>query len=115
MRIDAVHHLAVELEHETKHAVRRRMLRSKIDGELAVFRLGFLHVGHGAAASSAALSSLAAMPRRKRSHDTMKRSWVPVLISSNPSWARSLHCARGPLPSLHSASARRTRPAGAAR
>ena len=44
MRIDAVHDLAVELEHETKHAVGRRMLRSEIDGELAVFDL--FHVAH---------------------------------------------------------------------
>ena len=36
MRIDAVDHLAVELEHEPQHAVRRRMLRAEIDGELAV-------------------------------------------------------------------------------
>ena len=36
MRIDALDHLAVELEHEAQHAVRRRMLRPEIDGELAV-------------------------------------------------------------------------------
>ncbi len=35
MRIDALDHLAVELEHEAKHTVRGRMLRTEIDGELA--------------------------------------------------------------------------------
>ncbi len=41
MRIDALDHLAVELEHEAEHAVRGGMLRPEIDGELAVvaFRL----------------------------------------------------------------------------
>ncbi len=38
MRIDAFHHLAVEFEHETQYAVRRRMLRAEIDGEIS---LGF--------------------------------------------------------------------------
>ena len=36
MRIDALHHLAVELEHEPEHAVGGRMLRAEIDGEFAV-------------------------------------------------------------------------------
>ena len=35
MRIDALDHLAVELEHQAQHAVRRRMLRPEIDGEVA--------------------------------------------------------------------------------
>ena len=35
MRIDAVDNLAVELQHEAQHAVRRRMLRSEIDVEVA--------------------------------------------------------------------------------
>ena len=39
MRIDALDHLAVELEHEAEHAVGGRMLRPEIDGELAVLRL----------------------------------------------------------------------------
>src|SRR4029079_13561556 len=102
--------------HKAKHAVRRWMLRSEIDGEFAVLsgRLRLLHIRHGVAANSAAFSSLAAITRRKRSHDTMKRSWVPVLISSNPSWARSLNVARGPLTSIHSASTVTTRPGGVA-
>ena len=35
MRIDPRDHLAVELQHQTQHAVRRRMLRPEIDGEIA--------------------------------------------------------------------------------
>jgi hypothetical protein len=35
VRIHAFHHLAVELEHEAQHAVRGRMLRPEIDGEIA--------------------------------------------------------------------------------
>ena len=41
MRVDALDDLAVELQHHTQHAVRRRMLRPKVDGEVAeVVRLG---------------------------------------------------------------------------
>ena len=35
MRVDALDDLAVELEHETQHAMRRRMLRAEVDGEVA--------------------------------------------------------------------------------
>ena len=35
MRIDALDDLAVELQHEPQHAVRRRMLRPEVDGEVA--------------------------------------------------------------------------------
>ena len=35
MRIDALDDLAVELQHQAQHAVRRRMLRSEIDREIA--------------------------------------------------------------------------------
>ena len=38
MRIDALDDLAVELQHEAQHAVRRRMLRPEIDGEVADVR-----------------------------------------------------------------------------
>ena len=41
MRIDALHDLAVELQHQAQHAVRRRMLRPEIDGEVA--QRGFGH------------------------------------------------------------------------
>ena len=35
MRIDALDDLAVELQHEAQHAMRRRMLRPEVDGEVA--------------------------------------------------------------------------------
>ena len=35
VRIHALHHLAVELEHEAQHTVRGRMLRAEVDGEIA--------------------------------------------------------------------------------
>jgi len=38
MRIGALDHLAVELEHEAQNAVGRRMLRTKIHGVVANFR-----------------------------------------------------------------------------
>ncbi len=47
MRIDALHHLAVELEHETQHAVRGRMLRPEIDGELALVAFLLAAIGLG--------------------------------------------------------------------
>ena len=40
MRIDALDDLAVELQHEAQHAVRRRMLRAEIDREVADVVLG---------------------------------------------------------------------------
>ena len=42
VRIGALDHLAVELEHEAQHAVRRRMLRPEVDVEVA--DVGFRHV-----------------------------------------------------------------------
>ena len=41
MRIDALDDFAVELEHEAQHAMRRRMLRPEVDGEVA--DVGFGH------------------------------------------------------------------------
>jgi hypothetical protein len=40
MRVDALDHLAVQLQHKAQNAVRRRMLRAEIDVEVAdvVFR-----------------------------------------------------------------------------
>ena len=35
MRIDALDDFAVELQHQTQNAVRRRMLRTEIDVEIA--------------------------------------------------------------------------------
>jgi hypothetical protein len=48
MRIDALHNLAIELEHKAQYAVRRRVLGPEIEGEIAQSRLG-----HGGLASAA--------------------------------------------------------------
>ena len=48
MRIDAGHDLAVKFEHEAQHAVRRRMLRAEVDGEVIERvdpHIGLLHRG----------------------------------------------------------------------
>ena len=80
MRIDALDHLAVELEHEAQHAVGRRVLRPEIDGEVAVLGFGVRRTRSVASVSSrnmaAAFATLAAMPRLNLSQLTMKRSWV---------------------------------------
>ena len=68
MRIDALDHLAVELEHQPQHAVRRRMLRPEIDGEIA--DCGFGHQLTNSAADFAFSATLAL----KRSHATTTRS-----------------------------------------
>src|SRR5690242_4618257 len=123
MRIDALDDLAVEFEHQAEHPVRGGMLRSEIDGELAVLAfarlaLGFslvgLDVGHHASTLLTAFACLAATPRLKRSQATMKRSCVPEPISSSPSWALNLNVARGPLTSMHSASTVTVIPGGVA-
>lgn len=41
MRIDALDHFTVELQHEAQHAVRRRMLRTEVDSEVA--KILFVH------------------------------------------------------------------------
>jgi hypothetical protein len=41
MRIDALHNLAIELEHKAQYAVRRRVLGPEIEGEIA--QMGFGH------------------------------------------------------------------------
>ena len=50
MRIDALDDLAVELEHQAQHAMRRRMLRPEVDVEVA--DVGFGHHAFGFAFSS---------------------------------------------------------------
>jgi hypothetical protein len=40
MRIDALHDLAVELQHEPQHTVRRRVLGPEVEGEVAQRSLG---------------------------------------------------------------------------
>ena len=44
VRVDALHHLAVELQHQPQHPVRRRMLRAEVDVEIADFGLGHFQV-----------------------------------------------------------------------
>ena len=48
MRIDALDHFAVELQHQPQHAVRRRMLRPEVDREVAevLFGHGRRRVAH---------------------------------------------------------------------
>ena len=62
MRIDALDDLAVELQHEAQHAVRRRMLRPEVDGEGA--DVGFSH-GYCFAFSSPGSDVFGAFPRRQ--------------------------------------------------
>jgi hypothetical protein len=38
MWVDSLHHLAVEFEHQAQHAMRRRVLRPEIDGEVTQLR-----------------------------------------------------------------------------
>src|SRR5262249_44931509 len=45
MRIDAFDHFPVKLEHETQHTVRSGMLRTEIDGELAVVAYPLARIG----------------------------------------------------------------------
>jgi hypothetical protein len=52
MRIDPLDHFAVKLEHQAQHAVRGRMYRPEIDGEVA------FGLGHQATCST--LAALAA-------------------------------------------------------
>src|SRR4029077_3307622 len=68
MRIHALHHLTVELEHQPQDAMRCRMLRSEIDREIA-YR-GF---GHQLTSSAADLAFSATLAL-KRSHTTATRS-----------------------------------------
>ena len=68
MRIDALDDFAVELEHQAQHAVRGRMLRPEIDGEIA--DCGF---GHQLTISAADLAFSATFALN-RSHATTTRS-----------------------------------------
>ncbi len=69
MRIDALDHFAVELEHQAQHAMRGRMLRPEIDGEVA--RCGGCFGHH---ATSATFAAFAASRALNLSHITTKRS-----------------------------------------
>src|SRR5581483_12407762 len=71
MRVDTLDDLAIEFEHEAQHAVRRRMLRPEIDGEVAKRR--FCHDCLHEAPASAALT-LSATRALNFSHTTTARS-----------------------------------------
>src|SRR3974377_348335 len=78
MRIEAFDDLAVELEHETQHAMSRWVLRPEINGEFAVLGgrgAGFdFSFGHQASTFASALAALAATDLLNRSQLTMNRS-----------------------------------------
>ena len=73
MRIDALDHFAVELEHKAQHAMRRRMLRSEIDREISGGR-GFRHHATSTAFAPRAFAALAARRALNLSQATTKRS-----------------------------------------
>jgi hypothetical protein len=58
MRIDALHNLAIELEHQAQYPVRRRVLRSEIDGEVPRRSLAHGGPSFGAPARSFASTSI---------------------------------------------------------
>src|SRR5215204_4003679 len=109
MRVHALDYLAVELQHQAQHAVRRRMLRAEIHREGAGRGSGFGH--HAPRAEAAAFSATLAL---KRSQATIARSCRPSPIRSTPSWARTRKLARRPCTPVHSASTVTFSPAGVA-
>src|SRR5215208_5881482 len=100
MRIDALDHLAIELQYEAQHAMRRRMLRTEIHGEGARGGCGIGHQRPRPTAAAALSASLAL----NRSQATIARSCRPSPIRSKPSWARTWKLARRPWTPVHSAS-----------
>src|SRR5262249_41848781 len=68
MGVNALHHLAIEFEHEAKHTMRCGMLRSEVDGEIAQGSFGHQLT------SSAAAFALSATLALKRSQLTTARS-----------------------------------------
>ena len=86
--IDALHHLAVELEHEAQHTVGGGMLRPEIDVELA--DVGLAHQrcpSISAMGSTRAAFAFSLTRATKRAHGTIMRSWRPSPITSMPSCA----------------------------
>ena len=67
MRIDPLDHLAVELQHQAQHPVRRRMLRPEIDGEVA--QRAFRH--HTLSATFAAFVATFDVEAVPRHHETL--------------------------------------------
>ncbi len=81
MRIDALDHFAVELEHKAQDAVGRGMLRPEIDLKIAERAFGH----QSAPASACARFALSATRALNLSHFTTKRSCSPPPILSMPS------------------------------
>src|SRR4029077_17996711 len=97
MRIDALDDLAVKLEHQAQHAVGGGMLRSEVDGKIALCRFGH----HAISATFAAFAATRAL---NLSHITTKRWCRPSPITSTPAWAFTLKVTRWPTTSAHSTS-----------
>src|SRR5258705_452903 len=97
MRVDALDDLAVELQHQAQHAMRRRVLRPEIDGEVAQGCFGHHTL-------SASLADFAATEALNRSQATTKRSCRPAPIWSTPSWALIWKVTRLPTTCVHSTS-----------
>src|SRR5690349_17812942 len=104
MRIDALDNLAVELEDKPQHAMRGRMLRAEIDGEIA-WRFGHQAMTFSAFCATRALNL---------SHATTARSCRPSPIRSTPSWARTSKASLRPSTLVHSTSTVTVKPGGVA-
>src|SRR5262249_21476115 len=113
MRIDPFDHFAVKLQNQSQNAVRCRMLRPEIDGEIARRGCGF---GHHATCEAiwATLAIFAASRALNLSHCTMKRSCRPSPIRSRPSCALTLKVTRCPVTATQSTSTVTVMPGGVA-
>jgi hypothetical protein len=78
MRIDTLDDFTVKLKHQPEHTVGRRMLRTKIDGEIAQLRFGHY-------APILILLALSASRSWNLSQRTTNRWWRPSPIESTPS------------------------------
>jgi hypothetical protein len=89
MGVDSFYHLAVELQDQAQHAMRRRMLRPEIKGEIAQGRFGHgglasVPRGQRAAAYAVPRAALSSVDDRDRD---AARAGAPVKIE---------HCSRRP-------------------
>jgi hypothetical protein len=66
MRVGALHHLAVELQHQAQHAVRGRMLRPEIQGVVLDLSHGYVSRAAGAAGAAQCLPSVVVFPHDAR-------------------------------------------------
>ena len=70
MRVDALDDLAVELKHQTQHAMRGRVLRAEVDVEVA--DVGFSHHAFPAFSSPGSTYSVPSQGERK---SKLRNSW----------------------------------------